>query len=185
MVNHKSLHGLPSCASLASTVVSEESEAFSVNMADVSRRPQTTRGNSSVVFSSVQVRVYSRTVGDHPDVTRGAPVTLDWDFQDHSEVDILQFEENRPERKRFLRMSAASRKSLLEDEFEASEQELEAASREAEMVRMQRQESSKDTDSVWSNIERKPRMKKQASLGKRMTRKGMFKNLRRSFTSRA
>ncbi|KAL7559066.1 hypothetical protein ACA910_018419 [Epithemia clementina (nom. ined.)] len=159
----------PSSGSLASTATTSSAESVSASYSPTSSSlpttcdgasqslyPQTIRGTSTVRFTSVHVRVYNRTVGDHPDVTRGAPMTLDWEYRDQSDMDIACFEETRQgQRKKFLRLSASYRNSLLQNEFKVPFLDLEEAAKAAEEIRSQREESSQDSDSVWSGFERR------------------------------
>ena len=46
----------------------------------------------SVQFSTIEIRDYSLCLGDHPDVNRGAPVSLDWEYQVEQSFDIVEYE---------------------------------------------------------------------------------------------
>jgi hypothetical protein len=46
----------------------------------------------SVQFSTIEVRGYSLCPGDHPDVNRGAPVSLDWEIQSEQSFDLEEYE---------------------------------------------------------------------------------------------
>uniref|UniRef100_A0A7S0UKW2 Uncharacterized protein n=1 Tax=Pseudo-nitzschia delicatissima TaxID=44447 RepID=A0A7S0UKW2_9STRA len=47
----------------------------------------------SVQFSTIEVRDYSLCLGDHPDVNRGAPVSLDWEYQSEQSFDLEEYEQ--------------------------------------------------------------------------------------------
>mmetsp|Transcript_30648 Transcript_30648/g.72311 ORF Transcript_30648/g.72311 Transcript_30648/m.72311 type:complete len:201 (-) Transcript_30648:1461-2063(-) len=46
----------------------------------------------SVQFTTIEIRDYAQCLGDHPDVNRGAPVSLDWDYQSEQCYDIEEYE---------------------------------------------------------------------------------------------
>lgn len=47
----------------------------------------------SVQFSTIEVRDYSICLGDHPDVNRGAPVSLDWEYESEQSFDLEEYEQ--------------------------------------------------------------------------------------------
>lgn len=47
----------------------------------------------SVQFSTIEVRDYSLCLGDHPDVNRGAPVSLDWEYESEQSFDLEEYEQ--------------------------------------------------------------------------------------------
>ncbi len=53
------------------------------------------KGNEgkSVQFSTIEVRDYSICLGDHPDVNRGAPVSLDWEYESEQSFDLEEYEQ--------------------------------------------------------------------------------------------
>merc|ERR1712039_252829 len=48
-----------------------------------------------VDFSVVEERVYSLTLGDHPDCTYGPPTTLSWNYEETGKTDISAYESER------------------------------------------------------------------------------------------
>eukprot|EP00531_Pseudo-nitzschia_arenysensis_P008083 CAMPEP_0116127258 /NCGR_PEP_ID=MMETSP0329-20121206/6750_1 /TAXON_ID=697910 /ORGANISM="Pseudo-nitzschia arenysensis, Strain B593" /LENGTH=235 /DNA_ID=CAMNT_0003621357 /DNA_START=112 /DNA_END=819 /DNA_ORIENTATION=+ len=56
--------------------------------------------NSSVRFSSVAVRGYSLCIGDNPSVSRGIPISLDWEYDEENSYDINKYEDGRCEQRR-------------------------------------------------------------------------------------
>lgn len=46
-----------------------------------------------VQFSTIEIRDYSLCLGDHPDVNRGAPVSLDWEYQSQQSFDLEEYEQ--------------------------------------------------------------------------------------------
>lgn len=55
--------------------------------------PMKSNEGKSVQFSTIEVRDYSLCLGDHPDVNRGAPVSLDWEYQSEQSFDLEEYEQ--------------------------------------------------------------------------------------------
>lgn len=51
--------------------------------------------DKSVRFSSVDIRDYSLCPGDNPSVSRGIPISLNWDYGEEQSYDITKFEHGR------------------------------------------------------------------------------------------
>ena len=51
--------------------------------------------DKSVRFSSVDIRDYSLCIGDNPSVSRGVPISLDWDYDEEHSHDINNYEHSR------------------------------------------------------------------------------------------
>ena len=69
-----------------------------------------------VSFSIVDVRDYSLCLGDNPSVSRGAPISLDWGYNDEQSYDIDIYEDDRCENRREpeeLRLPSLERIQLL------------------------------------------------------------------------
>lgn len=58
-------------------------------------RVEHTRRRSSVQFSTVGIRKYDRTIGDHPSCTKGPALSLDWNYSEEPDVPIDTFEDVR------------------------------------------------------------------------------------------
>mmetsp|Transcript_52327 Transcript_52327/g.61091 ORF Transcript_52327/g.61091 Transcript_52327/m.61091 type:complete len:192 (+) Transcript_52327:106-681(+) len=71
----------------------------------------------TVSFSTVQVRHYDVTLGDHPDCTDGPPISLDWTYDESIPVELNSYESDRLIRGRIriapTRISCAVRKNLM------------------------------------------------------------------------
>mmetsp|Transcript_8508 Transcript_8508/g.17745 ORF Transcript_8508/g.17745 Transcript_8508/m.17745 type:complete len:207 (+) Transcript_8508:62-682(+) len=50
-------------------------------------------GSKSVQFSTIEIRDYSLCLGDHPDVNRGAPVSLDWEYESEQSFNLEEYEQ--------------------------------------------------------------------------------------------
>lgn len=99
----------------------------------------------AVSFGSVIIREYSRVLSDHPDVKVGPPIGLGWDFLQHGALPLDEYEQNRPERRKILRLSSITRKNLLVNVFGYSEEEVRAAEKEIQIIRKLREQSSKQS----------------------------------------
>ncbi len=87
------------------------------------------RRRKQVNFSTVVVRDYEVTLGDHPCCSYGPPITLDWDYLQHEPVCINEFEFHQSKGRRTRRemmMTYYKRKNMLslagfdEKDFKAS-----------------------------------------------------------------
>lgn len=75
-------------------------------------RQSTSSTASSVRFTSVTVREYTMTLGDHPEVRRGHPVALGWEYDEYKPVPVDQFEVNHPMRRPLARLRISPEKRL-------------------------------------------------------------------------
>eukprot|EP00523_Entomoneis_sp_CCMP467_P021480 CAMPEP_0168836996 /NCGR_PEP_ID=MMETSP0727-20121128/4899_1 /TAXON_ID=265536 /ORGANISM="Amphiprora sp., Strain CCMP467" /LENGTH=403 /DNA_ID=CAMNT_0008890405 /DNA_START=133 /DNA_END=1341 /DNA_ORIENTATION=+ len=62
-----------------------------------------------VSFATIQVRGYDQTIGDHPSVSIGPPIGLDWDYQEFGNFDVDQFEATRGPRRKLRHMCLKNR----------------------------------------------------------------------------
>ena len=98
-----------------------------------------------VRFATIQMRTFNRIVGDHPDVMVGPPLTFSWDYLDSDPIALDEYETNRRPKKRVLRLSSVTRKNLLRNVFEASDEEILGAEKEIQRIRKQRQSTNKQS----------------------------------------
>ena len=101
------------------------------------RKPQ-----RSVSFHKIEFRQFQRTLGDHP-ASRGAPVTLSWQFDpSHPTLSIEEYESYRPPRRSRsqIYMSSYHREEILISE-NISRAAIRKATKEATKVREQRQKT--------------------------------------------
>lgn len=95
---------------------------------------------SSVTFKEIQIREYEQTIGDHPSVTYGPPISLDWGYEEMEAVDLDDYEENRGSRRSLqeMGMNYYTRKNKLQWKFGHSEEEIKEAHRNVNRVQRQR-----------------------------------------------
>jgi len=48
-----------------------------------------------ITFDKVEVRNYSRDIGDNPSVSIGVPVTLDWGYDQEESIRLTEYEKHR------------------------------------------------------------------------------------------
>jgi hypothetical protein len=100
----------------------------------------------NVSFSSLQIKEFEMTLGDHPSASSGPPMCIDWQSVPKERVvDLDEYETTRtPRRKRRqLKISYRERKALLEGQKGFSTQQVNEAWAEAIRIRQQRQETIK------------------------------------------
>jgi hypothetical protein len=98
---------------------------------------------SRVNFQSVLIREYQQTIGDNPSVSYGTPISLDWDYQQHSPLPLDMYEASKVSKRslRQLFMNHYQRKNLLVHKYGHSEDEVKAAKYQTNKVRSQREMS--------------------------------------------
>lgn len=91
-----------------------------------------------VQFGTVVVRDYEIILGDHPGVSCGPPLTIDWTYHENEPTDVDQYEFDHALSRRDLRdlmLNYYQRKWLLQD---CTEEELKATKKQIKRIKMQR-----------------------------------------------
>lgn len=91
-----------------------------------------------VQFGTVVVRDYEIILGDHPGVSCGPPLTIDWTYHENEPTDVDQYEFDNALSRRNLRdmmLNYYQRKWLLQD---YTEEELKASKKQIKRIKMQR-----------------------------------------------
>ena len=93
----------------------------------------------NVSFASVGIREYSQTLGDHPNVSYGPPLSLDWDYSDEIKLDFEVYEAERPPRRsaRGMMQNYYQRKSIL-SRYGHTEEELKRSKKLINKAKMER-----------------------------------------------
>lgn len=97
-------------------------------------------GDKSVRFSRVVVRDYSLCLGDNPSVSRGVPISIDWDYDKERSYEINKYECDRFARRRKseeLKLPSLQRIQLLKN-LGYSRSELNEQAKNIERVRQKR-----------------------------------------------
>jgi hypothetical protein len=121
----------------------------------------------TVSFSSLEIKEFNMTLGEHPCASSGPPVRLDWDSKPTLDrvMSLDEYEQMRsPRRKRSkLKLSYRDRKGILEGQRGFSADEVNQAWAEAIKIRQQRVETLRrglilmTLDEVWESAQRKCR----------------------------
>lgn len=95
-----------------------------------------------VRFNSVQVRMYGQTLGDNPAVSNGAPIQLDWCYNEIPPIDINLYHAGRTTRPiRQLVLSRYYRHKVLMHWYNFTEGDIKNANLNAKQIRKQRQQT--------------------------------------------
>ena len=105
-------------------------------------QPKKRAGNNNTVsFSAIKIRHYKQTIGDHPSVSYGPPISLDWKYSEKSLVDVSDYEENRQGTRRKnlkdMQMNYYSRKDTL-IQLGHTKEDIKSASKDANKTQRQR-----------------------------------------------
>mmetsp|Transcript_8881 Transcript_8881/g.20550 ORF Transcript_8881/g.20550 Transcript_8881/m.20550 type:complete len:248 (-) Transcript_8881:101-844(-) len=94
----------------------------------------------SVTFKDIEIREYNQTVGDHPNVSYGPPISLDWDYEEKGTVDLDAYEEGRGNRRslREMMLNYYARKNTLLWVCGLSDEDLKKATKDVHRAQFQR-----------------------------------------------
>lgn len=93
----------------------------------------------NVSFASVGIREYSQTLGDHPNVSYGPPLSLDWDYNGEIKLDFEVYEAERPPRRslRGMMQNYYQRRDIL-SHYGHTEEELKRSKKRINKAKMER-----------------------------------------------
>lgn len=93
-----------------------------------------------VKFGTVQIREYSRALGDHPSTSYGPPLTLDWDYDEAVLMNVDDYEDKRPPRRinKQMVVPGKTRESILLEQTAATKDEIKKSVNQVRAVRNQR-----------------------------------------------
>mmetsp|Transcript_812 Transcript_812/g.1541 ORF Transcript_812/g.1541 Transcript_812/m.1541 type:complete len:338 (-) Transcript_812:166-1179(-) len=99
------------------------------------------KSDAKVKFQHIVVREYQQTIGDNPSVGFGAPISLDWHYEEDEPLDVDLYEDNRGGRRniRQMHMTDAQRKYIFIKLYGFSESEVKAAKKATKKVKSQRE----------------------------------------------
>jgi hypothetical protein len=122
------------------------SESSSVSSAD-QESPQD--GKHRVRFGHVSVREHEIVLGDNPVAEVGPPISLGWKYNQHSELELDEYESRRyltnsvKRQRETFRLSGCTRKHLLVNVFNCTEEAIAQAQKEAKRIQEQRRATLK------------------------------------------
>eukprot|EP00522_Entomoneis_paludosa_P005688 CAMPEP_0172455970 /NCGR_PEP_ID=MMETSP1065-20121228/13452_1 /TAXON_ID=265537 /ORGANISM="Amphiprora paludosa, Strain CCMP125" /LENGTH=185 /DNA_ID=CAMNT_0013208541 /DNA_START=66 /DNA_END=623 /DNA_ORIENTATION=+ len=161
------LKSLPSDLSLNTADLSDTEHSQEIQ----AREKVPDRIPSKVSFGFVHIREFNRIVGDHPDTSAGPPITFDWQHTEREPVELTTYEENRPKKRIYLRLSSITRKNMLKNVFGIDEKEIAASEKEVQKIRKQRESTFKQ-GKVGKSMEAASR-----KIKKRFSTKNLLKGL--------
>ena len=94
-----------------------------------------------IQFKHIEVREYSRTVGDNPSCSSGPPVTITWEYDPNTLIlSVEEYEDARPTRRTMSQMilPRSIRTEILRKEWNVSQQQIAAAVRQGIRAKSQR-----------------------------------------------
>jgi len=102
----------------------------------------------SLGFASVEIREYSRTVGDNPSCSSGPPVSISWEYNVVGEISLDDYEDTRPPRRSHFEMVLPRkvRQDMLKREWDISQKEIAEAVRRNVKVKNQRKATVNNLD---------------------------------------
>ena len=106
----------------------------------------TTGNKKSVTFGSIEVREYSRCLGDHPSTSSGPPISLGWDYITKGRFNLFDYEQQRQSfrnlyKNRSFALSPKRRKELLLEHSDATIQQMKDVISDIKRIRFQRRVS--------------------------------------------
>lgn len=98
----------------------------------------------SVSFGDVEIRKYRRILGDHPDVSVGPPISLDWDYNTCRRLSLDKYESCRKNRRHGseLIMSNTQRWIIVEHLTDSTHNDIEKCIHEVQKVQCERRKTA-------------------------------------------
>eukprot|EP00566_Odontella_aurita_P014813 CAMPEP_0113582972 /NCGR_PEP_ID=MMETSP0015_2-20120614/32233_1 /TAXON_ID=2838 /ORGANISM="Odontella" /LENGTH=341 /DNA_ID=CAMNT_0000487747 /DNA_START=49 /DNA_END=1074 /DNA_ORIENTATION=+ /assembly_acc=CAM_ASM_000160 len=128
-----------------STLSRRKSEAF-ISMprpSSLKRSESKNSVNRNISFSSIEIREYSITLGDHPNCSYGPPVSLGWEYNDVGTVDMEKYDASKmssstQSKKRMVRTLSWNQRQELLKMKGFTQIEIDASMKEVERMKMKR-----------------------------------------------
>lgn len=98
------------------------------------------RRHLSLQFDKINIREYSRTVGDNPSCSSGPPVSISWEYNILGDIGVDEYESTRPPRRvqNEMILPRGMREDMLRFEWNASRKEITESVRRNVRVKNQR-----------------------------------------------
>jgi len=119
--------------------VSSYGSDSSISTTSSDATPESSPARARVSFDTIAIREYDQTIGDNPSVSYGPPISLDWSYSSEINVDLEDYETDRPPRRslRAMRTNYYHRKHIL-SLYGHSEDELKETKRMINKAKTQR-----------------------------------------------
>jgi hypothetical protein len=101
----------------------------------------TARRRRAVSFGNVQVREFDRIAGDHPLVSKGPSLALDWGFIDNESTSLNQYESTRELSSILSPLNCETRRFILTFVFDISSEDIKRSEKIAAQTQAQRRET--------------------------------------------
>jgi len=111
------------------------------------------RRGSKVQFGTVEIRDYKRILGDHPCVSIGPPLSIDWDYEENEPQDVDEYEFDRVlsrKSQQEMYLNYYARKHLLGQDY--TEEDFKQVKKEINLIKKHR-EISKSLGRVETALE--------------------------------
>ena len=132
----------------------------------------------NMTYTTIDFHEHPVIVGDNPAVSRGPPLTLDWEAQNSYQLNVDEYEEARPERRRYVELltSRSTRIELLRSSG-YSRMEIRVLCKPVEETKKQRCATNQrieadKRDELWEKISRK--VSNWVTLGARKRRERRY-----------
>ena len=127
------------------TTSSSSLHMCSINSSDCrTREQQQQQQDQSVSFGDVEIRKYRRILGDHPDVSVGPPISLDWDYNVCRRLSVEKYETCRKKRRHGaeLMLSNTRRWIIIENLTDSTHDEIQECIKEVHKVQSERRKTA-------------------------------------------
>lgn len=123
-----------------SKILEHENREFDLSS---ERRRSTNSTSSSVSFENITIREYAVCIGDNPSCSSGAPISIDWNYEEKATVPVELYEQHKPPRRSGaeLKMPSNIRIDILQ-EWNYSLSKIMMASKESQELRKLRSKST-------------------------------------------
>jgi RNA exonuclease 4 len=125
---------------LASTMSPRESDKLilSETVCSAISASAGTSSKRAVSFGLIQIREYTRVVGDNPNVRFGPPISIGWEFVQKQALQLDVYESRKRWRREPLLMNSIHRRSMLRVIFDVPAEDIRAAEKEVRKIQKQR-----------------------------------------------
>lgn len=132
----------PSMTAIAAMKTPDSALSLDKNVASmVETKRNKPKYKQSVSFDQIEIREYSRCLGDNPAVTHGPPLSIDWAYRVAGSYDVAEYEENRPKRRgnQEMLVPGSVREDILFEHTNVTSTQIQRTTSEIKTIRHRRQ----------------------------------------------